>query len=675
MDLLIFKDITLLFGIAVLVLFICQRLRIPPIIGYLATGVLAGPNGFSMISSVHEVEMLAEIGVILLLFTIGIEFSLKSLVKMRKTLMIGGGLQVVLSILVFYGVMHLDLLGIHRGDGFSESLFMGFLMALSSTAIVLKLLQERGEFITPHGRTTLGILIFQDVAIVPMILVLPFLADGGGDSSNVWEILAKVLGVMLIVFLGARYVVPKFLYQVVKTRSRELFLLTIIVLALSVAYLTSLAGLSLALGAFLAGLIISESDYSQQAFGNVLPFLDVFTSFFFVSIGMLLDVQYFIANPFIILILTVGVIVAKTFIATLASLALGFPLRTSLIVGLTISQVGEFSFILSRDGQAMGLISGANYQLFLDVSVLTMAATPFIIAAAPRIGEFASRLPLPHWLISGSGAEAPEEVPEVVENHLIIVGYGVNGRNVARAARFASIPYRVIEMNPATVRDEKQQGVPILFGDASQEVVLQHAHIEKAMVLVITLPGSPVIRRITQLARNLNPHLHIIIRARFLSEMQDYYHLGANEVIPEEFETSVEIFTRVLAKYLVPSEKIEKLVALVRADGYEMFRSLSVNDMDFQKLSVKVPDISINTIQVGVQAAVSGKNLAKLELRSKHRLNLLAVSRVNHIIASPPEKFILHDNDILFFLASKDQLANVAGMFKSTVSDIEQPPG
>ncbi|HZK09040.1 MAG TPA: cation:proton antiporter [Bacteroidales bacterium] len=675
MDLLIFKDITLLFGIAVLVLFVCQRLRIPPIIGYLATGVLAGPNGFSMISSVHEVEMLAEIGVILLLFTIGIEFSLKSLLKMRKTLMIGGGLQVVLSILFFYGVMHLDLLGVHQGEGFSESLFMGFLMALSSTAIVLKLLQERGEFITPHGRTTLGILIFQDIAIVPMILVLPFLASGGGESSNVLEVLAKVLGVLLIVFLGARYVVPRFLYQVVKTRSRELFLLTIIVLALSVAYLTSLAGLSLALGAFLAGLIISESDYSQQAFGNVLPFLDVFTSFFFVSIGMLLDVGYFIANPVIILVLTLGVIVAKTFIATLASLVLGFPLRTSLMVGLMISQVGEFSFILSRDGQAMGLISEVNYQLFLSVSVLTMAVTPFIIAAAPRIGQAASRLPLPRWLISGSGAEAPEEVPEVVENHLVIVGYGVNGRNVARAAQFASIPYRIIEMNPSTVREEKHKGIPILFGDASQEVVLKHAHIQDAMVLVITLPGSPVIRRITQLARSLNPHLHIIIRARFLTEMQDYYQLGANEVIPEEFETSIEIFTRVLAKYLVPIEKIEKLVAMVRSDGYEMFRSLSVNNTGVEKLSVKVPDVSINTIQVGAQAAVNGKNLAKLELKSKHRLNLLAVSRGNHIIANPPEKFILHENDILFFLASKDQIAHVAGMFKSPVSDIRQSQG
>jgi CPA2 family monovalent cation:H+ antiporter-2 len=672
MDLLIFKEITLLFGIAVVVLFICQRLRIPPIIGYLVTGVLAGPNGFSMISDTQDVEMLAEIGVILLLFTIGIEFSLKSLVRMRKTLMVGGGLQVVLSIIIFFGIMHLDVLGIHRANGFSESLFMGFLMALSSTAIVLKLLQERGEFMTPHGRTTLGILIFQDIAIVPMILVLPFMAGSGAEGSNVWEVLAKVVGVLLIVFLGARYVVPKFLYQVVKTRSRELFLLTIIVLALSVAYLTSLAGLSLALGAFLAGLIISESDYSQQAFGNVLPFLDVFTSFFFISIGMLLNVEYFIANPIIILILTIGVIIAKTFIGTIASLVLGFPIRISLMVGLTISQVGEFSFILSRDGQSMGLISEANYQLFLDVSVLTMAATPFIIAAAPRIGEFVSRLPLPGWLIFGSGNEAPEEVPEVIENHLIIVGYGVNGRNVARAARFASIPYRVIEMNPSTVREEKQRDVPIHFGDASQEVVLQHAQIEKAMVLVITLPGSPVIRRITQLARSLNPHLHIIIRARFLSEMQDYYHLGANEVVPEEFETSIEIFTRVLAKYLVPTEKIEKLVASVRSDGYEMFRSLSVNDVGFEKLSVKAPDISINTIQVAPHAVVAGKNLAKLELKTKYHLNLLAVSRGNHIVASPPDKFIIHENDILFFLSSKDQLANVAGMFKSPIDDGHQ---
>jgi len=266
MDLLILKDITIIFGIAVFVILICQQLKIPPVIGYLLTGVFAGPNGFSLISSVHEVEILAEVGVIILLFTIGIEFSLRNLVKIRNTLLIGGGVQVCFTILVFYFITRFDFVGGQDGNSFSESVFMGFVITLSSTAIVLKLLQERGEFVSPHGKTILGVLIFQDIVIVPMMLILPFLAGtAGANGPSVWQILLKVLAVILLVFIGAKYVVPKLLYQVAKTKSRELFLLTIIVIALAVAYLTYMAGLSIALGAFLAGLIISESDYSQQA--------------------------------------------------------------------------------------------------------------------------------------------------------------------------------------------------------------------------------------------------------------------------------------------------------------------------------------------------------------------------------------------------------------------------
>nr|NQU90533.1 cation:proton antiporter [Bacteroidota bacterium] len=522
----ILKDILIIFSVSIAVVFICQRLKIPSIIGYLVTGILAGPNGFSLISATHEVETLAEIGVILLLFTIGIEFSLKNLVRIRKTLTVGGGIQVFVTIIIFFFITRFNFIGAQDSNTIPEAVFMGFLIALSSTAIVLKLLQERGEFISPHGRTSLGILIFQDIVIVPMILVLPFLSGTASDGgASIWEIVIEVLMVVLLVFVGAKYVVPKMLYHVAKTKSRELFLLTIIVIALAVAFLTYQAGLSLALGAFLAGLIISESDYSQQAFGNVLPFLDVFTSFFFISIGMLLDVEYLISKPVIILIVTLGVIIIKTIVATLASLALGYPLRTSIIVGLTLSQVGEFSFILSKKGQALGLISENNYQLFLDVSVLTMAATPFVIAAAPKIAEILMKLPLPERLKSGlkPGSGDTGENIKGISDHLIIIGYGVNGKNVSRAAKYANIPYVIIELNPQTVRAEKSKGEPMFYGDASQEVVLQHANTEKALILVVTLPNSADIRRITQVARRLNPHLHIIIRTRFVEEMKDLY--------------------------------------------------------------------------------------------------------------------------------------------------------
>jgi len=667
MEYVILKDILIIFALSVAVIFICQRLRIPSIIGYLLTGVLAGPNGFSLIVATHEVEILAEIGVILLLFTIGIEFSLKNLVRIRNTLVVGGGIQVFLTIILFFFITRSNLLGVQDGNTIPESVFMGFLIALSSTAIVLKLLQERGEFISPHGRTSLGILIFQDIVIVPMILVLPFLAGStGSDAAPWWHILVKVLVVIFLVFIGAKYIVPKLLFQVAKTKSRELFLLTIIVIALAVAFLTFQAGLSLALGAFLAGLIISESDYSQQAFGNVLPFLDVFTSFFFVSIGMLLNVDILFGQPILILVIAFVVIIAKSFIATLGGLALGYPLRTSLMVGLTLSQVGEFSFILSRKGQALGLISEHNYQLFLAVSVLTMAATPFIISAAPRIADLLLRLPIPDRLKSGlRSTDDHDENIKDIKDHTIVVGYGINGRNVARAAKYAKIPYEVIELNPATVKKEKALGEPIFFGDASQEVVLEHACIKDALIIVITLPNPADIRRITQVARKLNPHIHIIIRSRYIGEMQDFYKLGADEVIPEEFETSIEIFTRVLAKYLVPREEIEKLVATVRSDGYNMFRSLSVSTDNFSKLSVNVPQVNIGSQHVCKNAPIIGKSVLDVNFQENFGVNLLAVSRGKESISSPPPTYRFQDDDILFFLGSHEKLLEMNEMFKS----------
>ncbi len=675
MDLSILKDITIIFGIAVGVIFICQQLKIPPIIGYLVTGVLAGPNGFSLISGIHQVEVLAEVGVILLLFTIGIEFSLKNLVKIRNTLLIGGGVQVFLSIGAFYLITRLDFIGAQDGNSVKEAVFLGFLMALSSTAIVLKLLQERGEFVSPHGRTILGILIFQDIVIVPMILVLPFLAGVSAEGGDgVWEILIKVVAVVLLVFIGAKYVVPKLLYHVAKTKSRELFLLTIIVIAMSVAYMTYMAGLSLALGAFLAGLIVSESDYSQQAFGNVVPFLDVFTSFFFVSIGMLLDVEFLLEKPILILIVTLGVIIVKTIIAAAAGFSLGFPLRTSLLVGFTLAQVGEFSFILSKKGQELGLLSEGNYQLFLDVSVLSMAATPFIIAAAPRFADLLLKLPLPEKLKSGlKPGSGDDENIAGIKDHLIIIGYGINGRNVSRAAKFAKIPYEVIDLNAETVRMERKNGEPIFFGDATQEAVLEHASIREAMVLVITLPGSPELRRITQAARKMNPHLHIIIRTRFVNDMHDLFKLGADEVIPEEFETSVEIFTRVLAKYLIPREEIEKLVAQVRSDGYEMFRSLSIGDGNYGRLTVKVPEITINTMHVCSNAKINGKTAVEISFEQKYGVTLLAVSRENQTFSKFTPDFIFKENDILFLLASAEKLLKVSGLFNSSDEDCNVP--
>ncbi|MBC8459993.1 MAG: cation:proton antiporter [Deltaproteobacteria bacterium] len=656
MEILLLNDIVVIFGLSIAILFICHRLRVPTIVGFLLTGILAGPYGLGLVKAVHEVEILAEVGVVLLLFTIGIEFSLERLLQIKKSVLMGGSIQVLLTLLVTFVIAR------QLGQPIGESIFIGFLISLSSTAIVLKLIQERAEVDSPHGRTTLGILIYQDIIIVPMILVTPLLAGATGDlGESVLVLIAKGIGIIGLVFVSAKWIVPQVLYQIARTRSRELFLLSVVVICLAVAWITSSAGLSLALGAFLAGLIISESEYSHHALGNILPFRDVFTSFFFVSIGMLLDVGFLFQQPGTIALIALGVLVLKSIIACFATVLLGFPFRTSILVGLALSQVGEFSFILSKTGVEHGLLAGNIYQMFLAFSVLSMAATPFIITLAPRAADIILRLPLPKRLISGFYPVSEIKV-KGKKDHLIIIGFGVNGRNVARAARLSGIPYAVIEMNPETVRSEQAQGEPIYYGDSTQESVLQHANIKDARIVVAAINDPTATRRITEIIRRLNPEVHLIVRTRYLQEVKPLYELGADEVIPEEFETSVEIFTRVLAKYFIPRDEIERLVAEVRSDGYEMFRSLSKESSSFSDLKLHLPDVEISTLRVAERSPLVGKSLAEIELRKKYGVTVLAIRRDSQILSNPNVNIQFCANDVLFVLGPPDRIAEVAGL-------------
>ncbi|MBT3253117.1 MAG: potassium transporter KefB [Candidatus Marinimicrobia bacterium] len=656
MDIPLLNDTVIIFGLAIVVLLICHKLRIPEVVGFLLTGIFVGPYGFGLVKAIHEVELLAEIGIVLLLFTIGIEFSLKRLMQIKKAVLMGGSLQVALTFLAtVLAATWFDL-------ALNQSIFIGFLVALSSTAIVLKLIQKRAEVDSPHGRTTLGVLIFQDIIIVPMILITPMLAGVTGDSgATVLVLLAKAFGIILLVIVSTKWLVPWVLFQVAKTRSQEIFLLSLVVICLGVAWLTSEAGLSLALGAFLAGLIISESEYSHQALGNIIPFRDIFTSFFFVSIGMLLDVGFLFQNPIIIVLLTLSVLALKFTLTSISIMLLGLPFRASILVGLALSQVGEFSFILSRSGVEHGLLSGDIYQMFLAVSILSMAATPFIIGMAPRIADAMLRLPLPQKLKLGF-SPVPEAKVNTMKDHLIIIGFGVNGRNVARAAHLSKIPYAIIELNPETVRSEQAKGEPIFFGDSTQEAVLQHANINSARVVVSAINDPASTRRIAEIVRRLNPKVHLIVRSRYLLEMKPLYELGANEVIPEEFETSVEIFTRVLAKYLIPKTEIEALVCEIRSDGYEMFRNISRESSTLSDLNLQLPDVEVSTLRIVEKSLFVGKSLAEIELRKAYGVTVLALRRNSQIISNPKVDLPFCKDDILFVLGAPEKIARVASL-------------
>ncbi|MGQ9920159.1 MAG: cation:proton antiporter domain-containing protein [Desulfobacca sp.] len=653
----ILTDLVIIFGLSLVVLFVCHQFRIPVTVGFIFTGILAGPHVFALVRAVHEVEILAEIGVILLLFTIGVEFSFANLLQIRHSVLVSGPVQVLAT-----GGAGL-LCGRFLGQTWSEAVFSGCLIALSSTAIVMKLLQERAEVDTPHGRTSLGILIFQDIIIVPMMVFVPLLA---GEMDNVGAsfliLLAKGVAIVAVVIVSAKYIVPQVLYQIARTSNRELFLLSIVLICLAVAWLTAQAGLSLALGAFLAGLIVSETEYSHQALGNILPFRDVFASFFFISIGMLLDIDFLLNNPVTIALLTGGVILGKTLLAGAAGLVLAFPLRSAVLIGMALCQIGEFSFILAKVGISQGLLSGHNYQLFLDITILTMVATPVLIALAPRVAAAVAQLPLPTRLKYGSHLEADGR-QEIPRDHLIIVGFGVNGRNLARAAKTAGIPYIIIEMNPETVRRERAAGEPIFYGDATQEEILRHAGIQEARIIVVVINDPAAVRRITTLAERLNPRVQIIVRTRYVNELPALFELGADDVVPEEFETSVEIFTLVLKKYLVPREEIERLTAEVRANSYMLLRGLRKELGPISSRHDDLHDVEISTFRLARQAPAVGQSLAQLALRKQHGVTVLAVRREGQTCHNPDPNMLLLAGDLLITMGSPEQLSKVVKLF------------
>lgn len=661
MEIPILQDVVVIFLLATVVIFLFKKLNVPSLIGFLITGLIAGPHVLGLVHDAHhEIEILAEIGVILLLFAIGIEFSLKSLVKIKRIVLLGGSLQVFLTI-IFSG-----LIAYFAGLGFEESLFIGFLVALSSTAIVLKITQERSEVATHHGRMGLGILIFQDIIIVPMILIVPMLAGKSTDIGTEMLILAgKTAGMILFTIVFARWVIPWILHQIALVQSQELFLVSVLVIGFAVAWATSAMGLSLALGAFLAGLTISESEYSHQAFGNILPFRDIFTSFFFVSVGMLLDVGFFLENPALILLITLLVILLKAVIAGGVAFILGFPVRTTVIVGLMLSQIGEFSFILSGIGIENELISSFNYQVFLSVTVISMALAPFLFMLAPKAGTAVSKLSfLPSKIVNGL-RPLPEIKSYNLENHLIIVGFGFNGRNLAKAAKVSGINYIVIDNDASLVREAQKDNKPIIFGDAVHEAVLEHAGIKNAEVLVVAIGDAVNELAITHKAREMNAKLHIIARTKYLDDVEELAKQGANEVVPEEFETSVEIFSRVLAKYLIPKNDIEKLVSEFRADGYEILRSITLPDTGLEDLKQQLPNVEIIPVRITPVSLVIGKSLINIQLRKNYGVNIVALKNSEgEVITNIPPEYRFKADNVVYLIGEPILLSCAVSLFR-----------
>lgn len=660
MDIPLLADIAKLFGLSIVVLLVCAQFRIPTVVGLLLTGVLSGPHGLGLVKGIHEVEMMAEVGIVLLLFTIGLEFSLVKLMRIKQLVLIGGLLQVVVTVLVTAALSSL------AGFSTGSSVFIGFLVSLSSTAIVLRILQEKAQIGTPHGQSILAILIFQDIAVVPMMLMTPFLAGTENiDTLMLFYKLGKGILVVIGVFLLAQWGVPYLLFQIARTRNTQLFILSILFICISVAWITSSIGLSLALGAFLAGLIISESEYSSQAVGHILPFQQVFTSFFFVSIGMLFNVGFLFEHPGMALFATLVVVAVKLSVGTGVISAMGYPLRAALLTGIGVAQVGEFAFILAANGISYDLLTPDEYQLFLAVSLLTMALTPLMIAIGPALSNRVSSYNVPERLKAGRGRSEPIS-GEKFKNHIVIIGYGVCGRNLAWAARLAGIPYVILDMNPDTVRRERKQGEPIFFGDATQEAVLEQVNIEGARVVAIAVNDPVAARRMVEVIRHESSRVYIITRTRYLHELQPIHELGADDVIAEEFETSIEIFTRVLRKYLVPSDEIERFTNEVRSNGYQVLRSLTEQKSTLSDLKMGLSDMEIGAYRLPEGHPMHGASLEELGIRHQYGVTVLVIRRGTLTFSNPQPSTRLESNDVLVVFGEPDQLMKFAALFKAS---------
>ncbi len=548
------RDLTILFGAAVLVSYLFRAARLSTITGFLVAGMLIGPSGLGLIASNEDVRLMEEIGVMLLLFSIGVEFSIERIYRMRWMVLAGGGIQVAATGLLAGGVAYAV------SGSLKLSIFLGMVTALSSTVIALRLLHERAEALSPKGNLSLAILVFQDIAVVPMMLMLPFLSGRSApDPARLASALGISLAAIVLILIAARAIVPRFIARTVASRSRDIFILSVIVTVTATAWVSSRFGISPGLGAFVAGLVISESEYSHQILSDVLPFRETFNSLFFVSIGMLIDPRLLLENAAMILGIAAAVMLVKAAVVAGTVRILGFPLRVALASGLLLSQIGEFSIVLVRAAQKGQILGPGPEQMVLAVILMTMVLSPLVSTASNRLPAGAGQ----------TSASVPESLD--VSDHTLIVGYGLNGRNVAAMLRASDLEHVVLEMNPRTVATARRQGIPIHYGDAVSELVLESVGIRRARAVVFAISDPVATRQAVAMARRLNKDIYIIARTPYETGVEPLYQAGADTVIAEEFETSLTIIRRLLHRMDIPRSKIDAAIRRVHRDHYGAF--------------------------------------------------------------------------------------------------------
>ena len=650
----VISELVIIMFFAIVSVFLFQKLKQSPIIGYFLAGMLIGPHGLALVPDIDKVNILAEIGVILLLFTIGLELSIKRILEIKRISIFGGMLQICITIGIALVICLLLDLSIPTG------IFIGCVIALSSSAIVLQLWRAEGQMESVHGRVSVGILVFQDIAVAPMMIILPSLF---GDITELpFEIsiaLLKAVGFLVLAVLLIRFVMPYLLFHIAKTKNRELFSAMAIFFGLGAAWTSSLVGLSLSLGAFFAGLLLSESEYSEQIKGYIIPFKDAFVSLFFISVGMLLDLSFFIENILVVLLIVISVIVFKFLICFFISILFRYPIKNSLMVGISLMQIGEFSLVLLGMGFHDKILDKELYQLLLSASIVTMIITPYMVKIGlmiyPKIASFGNKR---SWFINQDQKELMKS-GTLINEHIIIGGFGTTGQHLAQILETQNIPFIALDIEAPRIKKLRKEGVPIFYGDTSNANILHSAAIHKARCIVITVPDPGIVRSSISLAKSLNPDIHIIVRTKFLAEYEGLLKLGVDEIVFEEFEMVMEMGHRVLRYFRVPRWEVSKQMQQIRNEHYDIFRTKIHKEEISNVQSVYdclAYDIYPERIRITKESELIGKSLAELDFRRLYSVFIFSIVRDNEILHLPKGDLILLEGDELIIAGKSEKI-------------------
>jgi K+:H+ antiporter len=654
--------LVVLLAVACGVMLLVTRLRLPAVIGYLFSGVLLGPHVLGRLEAGEAVSSLAEIGVLLLMFTLGLEFDTRYFLRIRKVALVGGLLQILLTLVAAV------IAGLLLGWPPRTSVVLGCVVALSSTAIVLKTLMQQGTLDALPGRLTIAILILQDLSVVPMMILLPI--HGGSVtevSLNVVSALARAALLLAITFILSRQVMPRFLQLMASGRSQELFLLVTLSICLTMAYVSHRLGVSYALGAFLAGLILGGTEYAHQMTADVVPFRDVFSGVFFVTMGMLLD-PTFVLSYWPTVVVVVGIIlIGKTIIAAAAVSGFGFPLPVSLQVGFNLAQVGEFSFLIALMGVREKLISPDAYRVAIAASVISMFLAPIVIQLSPRLSSILARttggvLPIWHRLaLAHAGVDLQPAEPGL-SGHVVILGYGTVGRTLGDILMANGIPFLALEIDPTLVREARRRGHPVHYGDASSEELLRYVGIDRARLLAVTLPDLVMERAVIRRARKMHAELFILARGRRGTEDEQLYLDGADEVIHETFEVGIEFIARILRRLHLPKQEVERQIGRVRSGRYEIFRRQDFIPPSLGEVRRALDTLRVEFLEIPPGSPLVGRSLRDAGIREATGALVLAVVRGGSTIHSPDAWFILQEKDTILVSGAIEQVARVESL-------------